>query len=549
MLYLPQICIVNTNFTPAGNDFALDDISFREICMTSSTINVEIADINASIVVPAEICAGSGSFDLQDFLMNTATTGGAWELDGQAISAFNTNSIAVGTHSLTYSVTLGTCNVNDQVNFDLIQAPNAGLATDMDGCLGSIFPLNLFDQLNGHDVGGSWSLVSGSAAGNLNALTGNYSNTEADEFIFQYSVNGNGTCPDDQVNVTINAFTPPTADLPSDAMLDCITPNILLSGATSTGANYQYNWLLNGVPIVNNAPALNVDEAGVYQLEVIDLNTTCSDMAMSTVVSLVNEVTFTSEVTAAPCDEPNAGLIMFTEIQGGTEPYMASVDGVNFVLADSFPNLPPGDYTLQVQDAGGCESSLAANLPTPTYPDLILQSSTDEIIPLGEELSLLVVSNPPLELLDTFIWTPTIADSLRVGPKQWLIQPTETTLYTLMVSDENGCTSEASILVRVRPEGDVFIPNAFSPNEDGSNDRFIIHDNGAILNINQLQIFNRWGVQVYAQKDLKSNSNDRMWDGKFNGEKLPKGVYIYSAEVLWLNGEIGQLQGEISILY
>lgn len=544
-----EICIANTNFTPAGNDFALDDISFREICNTEAIVNIQIADINTDIAVPSEICEGSGMINLSVFLSNGTSIGGTWLLDGASITLFNTNAISVGPHSLEYTVTQGSCTDSGLANFELIQAPTAGSASDLNGCVDAIFPINLFDQLSGNGSDGTWSLLSGPNTGILNSISGNFMGSAPGEYVFQYLISGNGLCPDDQVNITVIAAANPTVDLDEAPFIDCITPSITLGGGnTSTNGNYQYNWLQDGTPISNNTSLLLVNQAGDYQLEVIDLNSSCAATANSTVSSLINEIDFTADITVAPCSTPNEGLIIINPPTGGTAPYLVSIDGINFVLNDSFPNLPPFDYTIIVQDAGGCEASQNANLPAPSMPDLIIQASTNDPVPLGETFNLLVISNPVIEALDTFFWTPNI-DSLRVSTKQWLIQATQTTEYTLVVMDANGCTAEASVLVQVIPEGNVYIPNIFSPNEDGHNDRFLFHDNGAISNITQLQIFNRWGVQVYAEKDLKANSNDRMWDGKFNGDKLPQGVYIYSAQILWINGETGQLQGEISIVY
>ncbi|WP_425412723.1 gliding motility-associated C-terminal domain-containing protein [Lewinella cohaerens] len=179
---------------------------------------------------------------------------------------------------------------------------------------------------------------------------------------------------------------------------------------------------------------------------------------------------------------------------------------------------------------------------------LELQSNQGEVISLGESVTISVISNPPLELLDTLIWFPPLPDSLQISNKQWAVQPESTTNYTLLIRDLNGCEAEASLLVTVRPEGAVYIPNAISPNEDGTNDRFVIYDKGSIANITTMRIFDRWGALVYEVKDLAPNSSDRAWNGRYNGDLLPSGLYIYAAELEWINGTTSQVQGEISIV-
>ncbi len=179
----------------------------------------------------------------------------------------------------------------------------------------------------------------------------------------------------------------------------------------------------------------------------------------------------------------------------------------------------------------------------------MLESSEEGPVSLGSTVTLSVISNPPVELLDTIVWSPGIPDSLQISEKQWLLQPTETTNYNLLIRDANGCEAEASILLTVRPEGKIFVPNAISPNEDGTNDRFVIFDSGSIANISAMRIFDRWGGLVYEATNLAANSSDRAWDGRKGGQLMPAGVYIYAAEVEWVNGTTSVLQGEISIIY
>jgi gliding motility-associated-like protein len=96
--------------------------------------------------------------------------------------------------------------------------------------------------------------------------------------------------------------------------------------------------------------------------------------------------------------------------------------------------------------------------------------------------------------------------------------------YSVEVEDKYGCTSIDSVYLNQLCPTEIFIPNAFSPNDDGNNDFFEIfgHD---IININ-LRIFDRWGSIVY-----KGEGETEMWDGSYNGRKVPSGVYVWSIEV------------------
>ena len=100
--------------------------------------------------------------------------------------------------------------------------------------------------------------------------------------------------------------------------------------------------------------------------------------------------------------------------------------------------------------------------------------------------------------------------------------PTETTVYTLLVTDANGCSAKDSVIVIVFGySGDVVLPNTFTPNDDGINDTWVIDGLGAYPE-NKLVVFNRWGNKVY---DAKPYLND--WDGRSIGKPLPDGTYYF----------------------
>ena len=94
---------------------------------------------------------------------------------------------------------------------------------------------------------------------------------------------------------------------------------------------------------------------------------------------------------------------------------------------------------------------------------------------------------------------------------------------------------------------DVYIPNAFSPNADGVNDRLIIQDGGDVVEILSFRIYNRWGAVVHEDKKFQTNDRLHAWNGKYKGQTVNKGVYLYVAEILFRNGETILLSGDIMV--
>src|SRR5437868_3089549 len=79
-------------------------------------------------------------------------------------------------------------------------------------------------------------------------------------------------------------------------------------------------------------------------------------------------------------------------------------------------------------------------------------------------------------------------------------------------------------------DGDVFIPNAFTPDANGKNDEFRIHSE-VLKDLTLLRIFNRWGQLVFETNDM-----DKGWDGTYNGKPLMPGVFVFYLDAVCLNG-------------
>jgi gliding motility-associated-like protein len=126
--------------------------------------------------------------------------------------------------------------------------------------------------------------------------------------------------------------------------------------------------------------------------------------------------------------------------------------------------------------------------------------------------------------------------------------PKTQTTYTVDASNDGGCEASASVTVQVIcNNGNLFIPNTFSPNSDGKNDRFYPKGVG-ISRVKSLKVFNRWGEQVFSRENFNANDANLGWDGTYKGLALASDVYMYACEVVCMNNETLTFKGDVTLL-
>jgi gliding motility-associated-like protein len=146
-----------------------------------------------------------------------------------------------------------------------------------------------------------------------------------------------------------------------------------------------------------------------------------------------------------------------------------------------------------------------------------------------------------------YLWTPSTTLNCNDCP-QPIATPKFTTSYNVAVIDSNGCKNNNSITIKVTCQGaDIFVPNTFSPNGDGSNDVLYVRGKG-LDRVKSLRIFNRWGQVVFEQQNFPVNSSMYGWNGTYKGNKALPDVYVYQIEIFCENSEIMRFEGNVALI-
>lgn len=141
-----------------------------------------------------------------------------------------------------------------------------------------------------------------------------------------------------------------------------------------------------------------------------------------------------------------------------------------------------------------------------------LDLGPDHIIFPGDTTDLEAIVNVPFDSLSSVTWSGLNNQNCPTCLTQ-PVAPIITTAYSISVTNEQGCSDQDSITVFIQKNVDIYIPNVFSPNGDGINDRLVINATSDVEEIESMEIFDRWGNLVFRARNVQPGDPSKSWDG------------------------------------
>ncbi|MEZ5029788.1 MAG: gliding motility-associated C-terminal domain-containing protein [Saprospiraceae bacterium] len=437
------------------------------------------------------------------------------------------------------------------LSLTLVPSPSAGqFADSVTICAGSPVALDLSALLAGQDPAGSWladNLNPGPIDG-LDVQSGMWNGLVpvlSGEYRIYYVVAGTGPCPADSASLVVSILHTPEAEAGPDRIIGCDEDEVILGTPPMPGQTHTiYSWSLGSGPIAMT-PAVSVDAIGTYVLQAIDTVTGC--LATDTVVVTAGQpgpVAMGLEMTAPECLSDN-GTIEIISVQGGVPPYLYQIGQNGFSGDPIFSGLGEGTWLVTVQDAQGCLADSLVTLVSPNSFSVDL--GPDQIVAPGTVVNLEAQLVNHSGVISEVTWEPFQISCPNCLTQQFIAD--QDVIVRVLVVNTNGCEASDEVLIQIR-EGQArfFVPSAFSPNRDGINDAFTIYGNDWLALIEKLDLFDRWGNHLATFSDLPPGDVQVGWDGTSKGQLLDPGVYIYTAELLLLDGQKRLLKGEVNLL-
>ncbi len=362
--------------------------------------------------------------------------------------------------------------------------------------------------------------------------------TETDLFISctAFDFCDNPAVPQD---IFITALPSPTADAGDTARL-CEGGSANLGGSpTSSGFAPTYNWTAeppaaasfltapgSANPIAN-IPAGTLDTI-LYIVRVTDQG--CFRRDTVVVYSGANPVPVVVPDTAYIC--PGEGATFNT-----TQPFVSYnwSDGSTNAELTTFDI---DNFDVVVTDGNGCTgTSNSVTTLRPNLPTFDLFATPDSAFNLGESAALGATINLEAPPVDSFSWGPAVNINCLDCPDP-VVTPVNDQFYVLEVYSQ-GCRLLDSIFINVTFPNTYWIPRAFTPNQDGLNDRFyIIKESG--VTVTDFKIFNRWGQLIY--------DNVFPWDGSSKGQPVDMGVYSFIFTLRLSDGKEVIESGQVTVV-
>ena len=284
--------------------------------------------------------------------------------------------------------------------------------------------------------------------------------------------------------------------------------------------NFQYSWQPGGA---STQTASNL-APGNYTVTVNDLTTGCSQ-SIQVIIPAIGGPSITNvQITDVLCNGDQTGAVSYSAI-GGTTPYSFSLNNGPSQASSTFNNLSSGSYTITVTDATNCPNSQTIQLIEPIL--LVAIAGSDVQSCAGDLVTLNGNSTGGTLPINSYIWGQNQNNTL------FEVNPTVTTSYNLIVTDNNGCQATDNVAVSIIPCGalEIIVPNVFTPNGDGENETYGLQSINAISQ--EAIILNRWGVTM-----AELNAPNASWDGKIsNGLEANEGVYFIKYRIIGPNGD------------
>ena len=375
---------------------------------------------------------------------------------------------------------------------------------------------------------------------------------------YQVTITDSKNCP---FSTTLTVVEPPVLLAQVDtAKTDSVTcarysdGKITLKYSGGNPGGYAFAWS----PNVSTGDVADKLPAGVYSVVVSDAKG-CTVSVAPYIINEPDSVSFTLDTIKSPLCFGYLTEIKIKDASGGNGSMLGNYtysidDGAAVNAKTGILSTTAGTHNVKVFDPFGCYSQQSINIQEP--PRIRVYLGQDAEVELGDSYEInatIDAVNPIVK----YVWsnspnaTPvTLTNDCKDRCAQ-VIKPLVDGSYILLVEDSIGCMGADTINLTIDRNRNVYLPNIFSPNVDGTNDFFeVFADPLSVEKINYLRVYDRWGNMVFdspAFSPVESRYVGNRWNGYYQDREANIGVYIYACEVKFIDGLVITFRGDVML--
>lgn len=491
-----------------------DDAALAQLCVSSCGYATMTANFSAS---DSLLCEGNGinfSLQISSSSCGVSNTTYYWSFPG-ATTSFSTsqnptNIIYQNAGSFPVKVVIETPCIKDSVEkiayINVNSSPTATITGTATVCAGDTTTLTV--------SGGStyqW---------NTGATTSSVLISPTTQTSYSVIVFGASSCSDTAIyQVSVNAM--PLANIAAPSGV-CSGNSAMLS---ASGGN-SFVWSTGATTsVISVTPTTSV----TYSLIAIN---SCGNDTSAAIINVNALPLVVCSGNAAFCE----GTSIVISAGGAISYSWFPAAGLSSTAGNSVSASPTASaqYTVVATDSNGCSNYCTINLTELPIPNV--DAGNDVIISSGENTQLSASGT------GTHNWYPSNGLSC-TNCANPIANPGSTTTYYVEYTDNNGCIAHDSvtIIVELNCNEDIFVPNAFSPNNDGQNDELNVY--GSCLKSISFIIYDRWGNKLFETNDMGSG-----WNGAYSGNDMDTGVYVYKLSAVTNTNMVINKSGNISLI-
>lgn len=473
-----------------------------------------------------------------------------WDAANKVLSAYMDNELRVtanvdlvaevfgGNPSVFWGFTSATGGSNNhqrfctrlKAGFELLPAPET--------CAPQEIQLADLSTSFGYIVAWYWNYGDGTTYSQKDPPSHTYS--QPGNYTISAAILGNDGCWSDTFRqvITIGSIPEPDFLIP-DTICGATVIQPIDRSAVEFGTITEWNWLINGQVLTGQSPPeLSINSPAQVPIRLsVKTKEGCESPPIEKIIHLLDKpVISLSTPISATCVGDEAELEAFSNLASNPVVEWAWSSQLGNAGTDRFRlfSKNPGDYPIRLSGRGanGCWSDplqhIASFFQTKAY------AGRDTIAAI----------NQPLQLNGSggqyYSWSPggLFSDPALPNPVVSLDRPTTLVLTTYT---DIGCATVDSLYVRVFKGPDLYIPNAFTPNGDGKNDRFTFLAIG-MRKLDYFRIYNRLGQLIH------DGLNTDGWDGTLHGISQPSGTYVWMISGEDYNGNVYRKKGSFQLI-